>query len=158
MYRFTPEGSKTGYKLVTYEGRDGREYIVTYYSTRNKKQTKKLSENSRTSHHFKNGDATDHFQTPFNISPEQKNVKPEDEKNGNFPGSRLAFDGCAGTGSTPPSDSPIRLSPAVSSAKIRARETGRTPKHGGTSKATGHIRTTSPAGTGKLTIFYFADN
>ncbi|MCQ2377897.1 MAG: hypothetical protein MJ016_01635 [Victivallaceae bacterium] len=51
-YRYTPERSNIGYKLVTFEQRDGKEYIATFCSTRSEKQTKRmLAEYSRKSHY-----------------------------------------------------------------------------------------------------------
>ena len=66
VYSYTPAGSSVGYKIVTFEGRNGEHSIATYCSTRSEKQTKKMIEDSRKSPRT-SGDATDHPQSAPNI-------------------------------------------------------------------------------------------
>lgn len=75
VYFFTPENSSHGYKLVTRETKDGREYLVTFSSTRRARQTKKMAEARRKSSEKESPTATPKPQSGNNIPPSLRNVK-----------------------------------------------------------------------------------
>ncbi|MBO4632658.1 MAG: methyltransferase domain-containing protein, partial [Lentisphaeria bacterium] len=83
VYTYTPEGSKIEYTIITGEGKDGNHYLVSYYSSRNEKQTKKMVENYQKSSYNRN--ATAHFQPmESNLQDSPADVKPGTEKNPDF--------------------------------------------------------------------------